>query len=84
MKSEHKAQGSGATKSFYKKKKDIDDSYYRLITPLHIAYDYGNNRSINVLLSFMSKIDSNNSDSFKDILFNLVEFQQFIPYMESL
>lgn len=32
----------------------------------------------------MAKIDTNNSDSFKDILFNLVEFQQFIPYMESL
>ena len=32
----------------------------------------------------MAKIDTNTSDSFKDILHNLVEFQQFIPYMESL
>ena len=32
----------------------------------------------------MAKIDSNNSASIKDILFELVEYQQFIPYMESL
>lgn len=32
----------------------------------------------------MAKIDSNNSATIKDILFELVEFQQFIPYMESL
>jgi hypothetical protein len=71
-------------KSFFKKKKEISEDKYRIITPLHIAHSNGNNRSINILLSFMAKIDSNNSASIKDILFELVEYQQFIPYMESL
>ena len=61
-------------KSFFKKKKQISEDNYRIITPLHIAYSNGNNRSINILLSFMAKIDSNNSASIKDILYELVEF----------
>ena len=38
------------------------------ITPLHLAEMQGNNRSMSILLNFMSKIDANVVESFVDIM----------------
>jgi len=54
------------------------------VTPLHLAFKEGNNRSINILLKFMAKIPNNASDNIKDILPKMIEFQQFIPYMDGM
>ena len=53
-------------------------------TPLHIAHHEGNNRSINVLMKYMAKINSNATNAVSDILPELVEQQQFIPFMNGL
>lgn len=55
-----------------------------VITPLHLAYNDGNNRSINIILSYMAKIDNNCSGTFKDILSKLIEYDSFINYMNEL
>lgn len=55
-----------------------------LVTPLHIAYQEGNNRSINLILRFMAKIKYNASERFKDILPHLVDYNDFPMYLDSL
>jgi hypothetical protein len=54
------------------------------ITPLHLAFNEGNNRSINIILAFMAKIDNNCSSTFMDILPKLVEYDNFVMYMKEL
>lgn len=54
------------------------------ITPLHIAFKEGNNRCINLILQYMSKIDQNCSETIKDILPKLVECDDFCMYMKEL
>ena len=54
------------------------------VTPLHLALREGNNRSINILLKFMAKIDYNASDTIKDILPQLLEYKEFLSYMNEL
>jgi len=51
---------------------------------LHLAFKEGNNRSINILLKFMAKIPNNASDNIKDILPEMIEYQQFLPYMDGM
>jgi hypothetical protein len=54
------------------------------MTPLHIAFEEGNNRSINLILRYMAKIKYNASESFKDILPQLVDYNDFPIYLDSL
>lgn len=44
----------------------------------------GNNRSVDILLNYMTIIDSNASNFFRSILPDLVEFSAFIIYLKSL
>jgi len=48
-----------------------------IISPLHLALAEGNNRSVDILLKFMTIIDSNSSDFFRSILYELVEYSSF-------
>ena len=61
----------------------IEESEAR-ITPLHLAKDGGNNRSISILLKYMARVHCNTSDNISDILPELVESQNFIMYMDNL
>jgi hypothetical protein len=54
------------------------------ISPLHIAVYEGNNRSVDILLNYMTIIDSNASNFYRSILPELVEFSAFIIYLKSL
>ena len=54
------------------------------ISPLHLAFKEGNNRSINIILRYMSMLDNNCSDTIRDILPELIEYENFILYMREL
>ena len=54
------------------------------VTPLHIAYELKNFRSVKVLLTYMAKIDFNASNTFKDILPELVTYRGFTHYMDKM
>jgi len=43
-----------------------------------------NNRAVKILLQYMSKIKYNASETFKDILPDLIDFDGFLDYMEEL
>jgi len=44
----------------------------------------GNNRSINILLKYMSLLDNNCCETIRDILPELIEYENFILYMKEL
>ena len=56
----------------------------QIMTPLHIALYEKNNRAVRILLQYMAKIPYNASETFKDILPDLIDFNGFIDYMEEL
>jgi len=49
-----------------------------------MAHYYKSNRSINILLKYMAKIDKNCSFTFKDFFADLINYSSFIHYTESL
>ena len=51
---------------------EIDE---KIVTPLHLALS--NNRSVNILLEYMSYVDYNASGNFKDIMDQLVDKTKF-------
>ena len=51
---------------------------------LHKAINCGNNRSVDTLLEYMSKITINGSENFKSIFVQLIEVPNFKAYFESL
>lgn len=53
------------------------------LSALHAALIEGNNRVIDILLSYMAKIPLNCSENFKDILHRLVDQQSFGEYLTS-
>jgi hypothetical protein len=53
----------------------------RKTTPLHLAFDQQNNRSINILLKFMSILDYSNFNSFRDLWPYLVDYSGFIDFL---
>lgn len=61
----------------------MDKKFVR-ITPLHKAFDLGNNRSLSVLLKYMAKSSANASETISDILPYLIEQQGFMTYMDGL
>ena len=56
----------------------------KMITPLHIAYQERNNRSVKVLLTYMSKLHFNSSQAYKDILPDLIDYNGFVDYLTEL
>ena len=54
------------------------------MSPLHLAYEYRNNRSVRILLQYMSKVDFNASKTFKDILPDLIDYTGFADYLAEL
>mmetsp|Transcript_16686 Transcript_16686/g.25717 ORF Transcript_16686/g.25717 Transcript_16686/m.25717 type:complete len:142 (+) Transcript_16686:3239-3664(+) len=65
----------------HRKEKNLE---IQKITPLHLALREGNNRSINIILKFMGKIDYNASDTIKDILPQLLEYKELLYYLDQL
>ena len=54
------------------------------ITPLHIAHHMKNNRAVKILLQTMAKIPYNASETFKDILPDLIDYNGFLDYIHEL
>ena len=54
------------------------------MTPLHLAIKEGNNRSINLIMKYISKMKCNNGDTYSDTLTDLVETKYFIPMLNSM
>lgn len=48
-----------------------------ITTPLHIAFQKQNNKCINIILKYLSKIEYAQFATFSDILPELIEFRQF-------
>ncbi len=46
-------------------------------SPLHEAFDNNENRSVEIILNFMSKIARNNSKNFQDILMDMTDYRGF-------
>ena len=49
-----------------------------------MAVREGNNKSVDIILNFMSKIDVNASRMFRDILHKLVQYQNMKNYISSM
>ena len=43
-------------------------------SPLHTAIRVGNNKSVDIILAFMAKINTNGSRMFRDIFHKLISF----------
>ena len=56
----------------------------RKLTPLHLALSTGNNRSINTLLKYLGMVDVIHSDTIKDILPQLIQYRNFIEFMDNM
>lgn len=54
------------------------------ITALHLALRAGNNRSIEIILNFLSKIPYNSSKNICDVMHELVEFKNLQTYLARL
>jgi hypothetical protein len=63
---------------------DQETNEAKKICPLHLAFKEGNNRSINIILRYMSMLDNNCCDTIRDILPELIEYENFILYMRKL
>jgi hypothetical protein len=50
-------------------------------SPLHVAIKNKSNRSINIILKKLAKMNINNSNRMKDIFDNLLEFHSFSEYL---
>jgi len=57
---------------------------YKMMTPLHIAHQYHNNRSTKTLLKYMAKIDYNAMHHYRDIIHELVDVNGFTDYLWEL
>ena len=53
-------------------------------TPLYMAVRENNNRCVDLILSYMTKIKFNSSRNFMNIFPSLVNYQNFIGYLENL
>lgn len=53
-------------------------------SPLHIAVREGNNKSVDIILHFMSKVQVKASRKYRDILHRLVQFQNMKSYISSI
>lgn len=51
---------------------------------LHEAFKEGNNRVVDIILNYMSKISINNSDIFKQVLTEVTDLQSFGVYLTNI
>ena len=63
---------------------DDDDLEITTRSALHEAFKSGNNRVIDIILDYMSLIEINNSQVFKDIMHYLTDMQSFGKYLDNL
>lgn len=52
-------------------------------TPLHFALEVKNTRTINLLLTYMAKIESVADDNIKDVFKDLIKYKGFEIYLEN-
>ena len=57
------------------------DEGKKIVTPLHIAYETQNNRSINIILKYLSMLEFTQFKTFKDVFPSLVDYSGFIDYL---
>mmetsp|Transcript_7702 Transcript_7702/g.11946 ORF Transcript_7702/g.11946 Transcript_7702/m.11946 type:complete len:168 (-) Transcript_7702:1218-1721(-) len=50
--------------------------------PLHFAVEANNFRTVNILLAYMAKIDYSSTELIKDIFSDLINYQNFIDYLQ--
>lgn len=53
----------------------------KIISPLSLALKEGNNRCVEIILSFMAKIDYNASQKFISEMPNLTDYNSFMTYL---
>ena len=53
-------------------------------TPLYMAVEENNNRSVDIILSYMNKIKFNSSRNFMNVFPKLVNYQNFKEYLTNL
>lgn len=51
---------------------------------LHEAFREGNNRVVDIILSYMAKISINNSEIFKEVLKEVTDLQNFGQYLANI
>jgi len=49
-----------------------------------MAIEVGNNKSVDIILGYMSKIETNGSRMFRDIFHKLISFQNMKLYIDGL
>ncbi|CDW91232.1 wd-40 repeat protein [Stylonychia lemnae] len=52
-------------------------------TPLHIALENNDHKSVSIILKYLAKVDASNTKNFKDIFCKLLEYKQFQLYLDS-
>lgn len=65
------------TEKFYEESKEEIT-----ITPLHIAFQIQNNKSINMILKYLSKLDYSQFNTFRVLMPKLVDYKQFMTFMQ--
>lgn len=53
-------------------------------TPLHIAVKQNNNKSINILLKYMARMDYCNMSTFKDVWIDILDYKSFTDFIWGL
>jgi len=66
---------------YYYTKEDEDSGKVKRVTPLHIAHEQQNNKSINILLKFMSILDYSQFSTFRDLWPQLLDYDGFIDFI---
>ena len=66
--------------TFYRERGEEDKT--KKITPLHIALAYQNNKSINIILKFMSLLDYSQFKTFMDIWPHMIDFSGFTEFLD--
>lgn len=52
------------------------------VTPLHIAFKKQNNKSVNIILKYLAKIDYAQFKTFRDIFPKMIDFAKFPDFLE--
>ena len=63
------------------KKNEIESTMYK-VTPLHIAFQLQNNKSINLILKYLSKLQYSQFHIFRRLMPNLIEYTQFAEFLK--
>jgi hypothetical protein len=60
------------------------NTHMEMVSPLSLALKEGNNRCVEIILSFMAKIDYNASSKFVDEMPFLTDYNSFSTYLTEL